>query len=69
MDVEMPDVNKDDIRLEMGENSFCVFAPLYSRCFRLPHEIEPEKTEAKYENGSLRIVSPIKEHRVVVDVQ
>lgn len=70
MEVEIPDVNKDDIRLEMGKNSFCVSAPIYSRCFTLTHEIEPEKTEAKYENGLLRILSPIKDwgHRVVVRV-
>jgi HSP20 family molecular chaperone IbpA len=71
IDVEIPDVNKDDIRLEMRKNSFCVSAPIYSRCFMLTHEIEPEKTEAKYENGLLRIFSPIKdwERRVVVHVQ
>ena len=75
IDLEMPGVKRDDIKLEMRRNSFCVSAPKsenseYSSCFMLTHEIEPEKAEAKYENGLLRIFSPIKdwEHKVSVPV-
>jgi len=37
----------------------------------LSHEIDPEKTEAKYDSGLLRIFAPIKdwEHKVSVTVQ
>ncbi len=47
IDLEMPGANKDDIKLEMRKDSFCVSAPIYSSCFMLPHEIEPEKTGAE----------------------
>ena len=71
IDLEMPGANKDDIKLEMRKDSFCVSAPIYSSCFMLPHEVEPDRTEAKYENGFLRILSPIKdwEHKVSVPIQ
>ena len=68
IDLEMPGANKDDIKLEMRKDSFCVSAPIYSNCFMLPHEVEPDKTEAKYENGLLRIFSPIKDWEYKVDV-
>ncbi|OGP92342.1 MAG: hypothetical protein A2156_14760 [Deltaproteobacteria bacterium RBG_16_48_10] len=75
IDLEMPGVSKDDIKLEMRKNSFCVRAPKsenseYSRCFLLTHEIEPGKSEAKYENGLLRIFCPIRdwEHKVNVPI-
>jgi HSP20 family protein len=76
IEVEMPGVNKNDIKLDMRHDSFCLSAPRgddaeYSSCFMLSHEVEPEKTEAKYENGLLRISSPIKgwENKVSVQVQ
>ena len=71
IDFEMPGANKDDIKLEMRKDSFCVSAPIYSSCFMLPHEVEPDKTEAKYENGLLRIFSHMKdwEHKVSVPIQ
>ena len=65
IEVEMPGANKTDISLEMRKNSFCVSAPRgdnhYSGCFRLTHEVEPDKAEAKYENGLLRVFAPIKD--------
>jgi len=65
VELEIPGVDKKDIKLDMRSNSFCVSAPRgedteYSGCFMLAHEVIPEKTEAKYENGLLRIFSPIK---------
>jgi HSP20 family molecular chaperone IbpA len=63
--VEMPGVDKKSISLDMRRDSFCVSAPRedteYSGCFRLAHEVEPDKTDARYENGLLRIVAPIKD--------
>ena len=66
IDMEMPGVDKKDISLEMRKDSFCVSAPRghdteYSGCFNLAHEVVPEKTEAKYEDGLLRIFAPIKD--------
>jgi len=72
IEVQLPGVDKKDISLEMRKDSFCVTAPRqdseFSGCFMLSHEIEPEKAEANYENGLLRIFSPIKdwEHKVSV---
>jgi HSP20 family protein len=73
IDLEMPGADKKEMRLDMRKDSFCVSAPKgedaeYSSCFKLSHEVEPEKAEAKYENGLLRIFAPIKDwdkkHRV-----
>ncbi len=65
IEVEMPGVNKKDISLEMRKYSFCVSAPRgdsqYAGCFRLTHEVEPDKAEAKYEDGLLRVFAPIKD--------
>ena len=76
IEVEMPGVNKDDIKLDMRRDVLCLSAPRgndaeYSSCFKLSHEVDPGKTEAKYENGLLRIFSPIKgwEDKVSVRVQ
>jgi len=75
IEVQLPGVDKKDIALDMRKDSFCVAASRgdteYSGCYTLSHEVEPEKTEAKYENGLLRIFSPIKdwEKRFHVTVQ
>jgi HSP20 family molecular chaperone IbpA len=76
IDMEMPGVDKKDISLEMRKDSFCVSAPRgqdteYSGCFTLAHEIVPEKTEAQYESGLLKIFAPIKDwdHRVNVTIR
>lgn len=75
IDVELPGVDKKDISLEMRKDSFCISAPReetqYSGCFRLAHEVMPEKTEAKFESGLLRILAPIKdwEKKVSISIQ
>ncbi|OGP75627.1 MAG: hypothetical protein A2V86_14630 [Deltaproteobacteria bacterium RBG_16_49_23] len=76
VEMELPGVEKKDIRLDMRKDSFCVTAPRgqeteYSGCFMLAHEVIPDKTEAKYESGLLRIFAPIRdwEHRVNVTIQ
>ena len=76
VEVEMPGVDKNDIKLDMRKDSFCVSAPRgedteYSGCFMLAHEVTADKTEAKYENGLLRIFAPMKdwEHKVTVPIQ
>ncbi len=76
IEMEMPGVNKEDISLEMRRDTFCVSAPKgkdteYTGCFKLSHEVVPEETEARYENGFLKIFAPIKDwdHRVNVTVR
>jgi HSP20 family molecular chaperone IbpA len=75
IEVQLPGVDKKNISLEMRKDSFCVSAPReeteYSGCFMLSHMVEPDKAEAKYENGLLHIFAPIKdwEHRVSLMVQ
>jgi len=63
--VEMPGVDKNSISLDMRKDSFCVSAPReeteYSGCFMLAHEVEPDRAEARYENGLLSIVAPMKD--------
>lgn len=76
IEVEMPGADKNHMKLDMRKDSFCVSAPRgdeaeYSSCYRLSHEVEPEKAEARFENGLLRIFAPIKdwENRYSVKVQ
>jgi HSP20 family molecular chaperone IbpA len=76
IDMEMTEVDKKDINLEMRKDTFCVSAPRgqeteYAGCFKLSHEILPEKAEAKYDSGTLTIFAPIKDwgRKVNVTVQ
>jgi HSP20 family molecular chaperone IbpA len=76
IELELPGVDKKDITLEMRKDSFCVLAPRgedteYSGCFMLAHEVMPDKSEAKYESGLLRIFAPMRdwEDKVNVTVQ
>ncbi len=66
IDMELTGVEKKDINLEMRKDTFCISAPRgqeteYAGCFKLSHEILPEKAEAKYDNGTLTIFAPIKD--------
>jgi HSP20 family protein len=76
IELQLPGVDKKDISLDMRKDSFCVSAPRgedteYSGCYMLAHEIEPDKAEARFENGLLRVFAPIKdwEHKVNVMIQ
>ena len=75
IEMELPGVDKKDVKLDMRNDSFCVLASRedteYSGCFMLAHEVVPEKTEAKYENGLLQIFAPMKDwdRRVTVMIQ
>jgi HSP20 family molecular chaperone IbpA len=65
IEVELPGVDKKDIALDMRRDSFCVSAPRgedteYSGCYMLAHEVMPEKAEARFDSGLLRIFAPIK---------
>jgi HSP20 family protein len=76
IELELPGVDKKAISLDMRKDSFCVSAPRgedteYSGCFMLAHEVVPEKAEAKFESGLLRIFAPIRdwEHKVNVTIR
>ena len=76
IEVQLPGVDKKDISLEMRRDSFCVSASRgedtqYSGCFMLAHEVEFAKTQARYENGLLKVFAPIKgwEDRSLITVQ
>ncbi len=64
IEIELPGVEKENIELEMGEQSFCIKAPkedlAYSACYTLAHSIDTKKTEAKFNNGLLTINAPLK---------
>ncbi|MBS3920162.1 MAG: Hsp20/alpha crystallin family protein [Deltaproteobacteria bacterium] len=76
VEMEMPGVDKKDIKLDMRKDSFCVSAPRgedteYAGCFMLAHDVLTDKTAARYENGLLRINAPIRgwEQKVNVPIQ
>lgn len=64
IEIELPGVKKEDIDLEMGEESFCIRAPkediVYSSCYALAHSIDTENVDAKFDNGLLTIRAPFK---------
>ena len=71
IEMEMPGVDKKDISLEMRKDSFCVSAlrdqhTEYSGCFNLANEVVPEKMEARYESGLLKIFAPIRDYRLMI---
>lgn len=64
IDIELPGVKKEDIELEVGEQSFCIKAPtkdfVYHACYTLAHTIDPKGVEAKFNNGLLTVKAPLK---------
>ena len=56
IEVQLPGVDKSDISLDLRKDNI-----EYSGCFKLAHEVESNRAEAKYENGLLRIFAPIKD--------
>ncbi len=64
IEIELPGVEKERIELEVGEQSFCVRAPredvVYNACYTIAHPIDPDKTEAIFEEGLLKVTAPLK---------
>lgn len=65
IELELPDVNRENISLDMKKDGFCILAPGnndidYQGCYDLEHEVEPEKTESVCEDGLLKIFTPFK---------
>jgi HSP20 family protein len=65
IEIELPGVDKKDIELEASISGFCLKAPRddieYVGCWFLSHNIEPEKTDATFINGLLKVTVPIVE--------
>jgi len=65
IEVELPGVHKKDIELEASENGFCLVAPRedieYVGCWILAHTIEPQKANATFSNGLLKVTVPLVE--------
>jgi HSP20 family protein len=62
--VELPGVKKEDAELEVSDQSFCVRGERADvellGCYILTHAVTAEKAKAKFDNGLLSIVIPIK---------
>ena len=62
--VELPGVTKDNVELNMSEQSFCVKGIREDSellgCWYLAHSVQEGKAKAKYDNGLLSVMVPIK---------
>jgi len=62
--VELPGVKKEDIELSVSDQSFCVKGPREDisllGCYVLAHHVNEDKARAKFENGLLNIMIPLK---------
>ena len=60
----MPGVKKEDVKLSVGEQSFCVEGSrgdvVFVGCFSLVHSVDEDKAKAKFESGLLKIDVPLK---------
>jgi HSP20 family protein len=67
LEISIPGVKKENIKLKMHDDSFYINAVredsnteyVTTRAFCCP--VSPDKAEAKYENGLLKIVIPFKD--------
>jgi HSP20 family molecular chaperone IbpA len=63
--VELSGVDKKDIKVEAGENGFCLTAPRgdieYAGCWALSHTINPEWATGTFKNGLLKVTIPLAE--------
>jgi len=62
--VEMPGVKKEDLMLEVSDQSICVRGSRVDvdllGCYVLAHAVNGEKAQAKLDNGLLSVEIPIK---------
>lgn len=63
--VELPGVSKENVELTVSKGGFCVSASRedmkYEGCFQFAHEVDSDKTKAKFENGLLFLTVPFLE--------
>ncbi len=61
----LPGVDKKDIELSMGTHNICIAGERedfkYDGCYQLIHDVDPDKSDAKFENGLLTVTVPFKE--------
>ena len=61
----LPGVAKEDIELTVGLHNFCITGERedlkYDGCYQLIHDVDVDKSEAKFENGMLTLLVPFKE--------
>lgn len=74
-EVVLPGVKKEDAKLDVNEEGFCVRAKrdnyIYDSCFGTAHRIDPEKTKAHFEEGLLKLSMPIRSeatHRRTISI-
>lgn len=62
-EVELPGVSKKDIKLETGEEGFCLEARRddlrFDSCYNFSERTEPKKVHAEFRNGLLKLIAPI----------
>jgi len=65
VEVELPGVKKEEIKLTISSKAFCVSADRedikYEGCYQFAHEVDKEKAKAKFENGLLKFGVPFRE--------
>ena len=65
IEIGLPGVDKKDIEFEASETGFCLRAPRddteYVGCWFLTHTIDPNKAEATFTNGLLKVTIPLVE--------
>ncbi len=72
IEIELPGVKKEDIDLEVGEDSLCIRAPredaVYSACYSLAHSVDTGDVSARFDNGLLTVKAAFK-HPIKVGVK
>lgn len=61
----LPGVFKKDIELSVGIQNFCITGErediMYEGCYQLVHDVNPDGSVAKFQNGLLTVTVPFKE--------
>jgi HSP20 family protein len=64
IEIEPPGAKKEEIELDMGDQSFCIKAPsedvVYNACYTLAHTVDTRKVNATFNNGLLKVTLPFK---------
>lgn len=62
-EVGLPGIRKKDIRLEAGDEGFCLKAErddvMYDSCYRFDNRVDTKRIRARLDNGLLKLTAPI----------
>lgn len=62
-DVDLAGVKKEDTKVDINEQRFCIKAKrdsyFYDSCFETAHRIDPARTKASFVEGLLKLRMPI----------